>query len=91
MWPEEPIMNNKDTPITQEIPGFTGYLQETGNKGQPNSLLHSLHLLPLKMKCKLLNRLFQDLPEKQPDTMVLKKNLFVKNAGANAHYRTCSR
>ena len=20
MWPEEPIMNNKDTPITQEIP-----------------------------------------------------------------------
>ena len=48
--------------------------------------------LTLKMKCKLLNRLFQDLPEKQPDTMVLKKkNLFVKNAGANAHYRTCSR
>ena len=39
-------MNNKDTPITQEIPGFTGYLQETGNKGQPNSLLHSLHLHP---------------------------------------------
>ena len=42
-----PAMNNKDTPITQEIPGFTGYLRETGIvRSVKFFVTHSLNLLP---------------------------------------------
>lgn len=79
--------------ITQEIPGFTSYLPGTGNKGQPNSSSYTLWLefftwpLTLKVKCKLLGRIVQNLPETQPNTMRLKeKNLSVRSRRTNAHY-----
>ena len=67
-------MNNKDIPITQKIPGF----QVTSRKLETkvSQILYYAAFtcsLTLKMKCKLLNKLFQDLPEKQPHTMVFKK------------------
>lgn len=94
---EGTTMNNKDTPITQEIQGCGGYLPRTDNKDWPNSLLHTPNrnpsLAPLLWKFRLLNRIFQGLHEKQPDKMGIKKknNLFVKNGRANAHYLTHSR